>query len=87
MRDDSGVFYYPNAANKKERMYVRRNEDGDVEFRLWNRDYPEIWERHGWLDMDMIKRAAKMYQGKSGDDPLKLYDIHVARAVLKDAGK
>jgi hypothetical protein len=50
-------------------------------------DYPEIWERHGWLDMDMIKRAAEMYQGKSGDDPLKLYDINVAMAVLKDAGK
>ncbi|MFP4168230.1 MAG: hypothetical protein ACLFSY_05195 [Desulfonatronovibrionaceae bacterium] len=87
MRDDKGVFYYPNAANKKERMYVRRNEDGDIEFRLWNADYPEIWERHGWLDLDLIKRAAEMYAGKSGDDPKKLYDIHVARAVLNDAEK
>ncbi|MFO7817504.1 MAG: hypothetical protein ACQES5_09020 [Thermodesulfobacteriota bacterium] len=85
MRDDKGFYYYPNANSKKERMYVRKNEDGGVEFRLWNADYPEIWEKHGWLDMDMIRRAADMYKDKNKDNPLDLYDINVARAVLKEA--
>ncbi|MDQ7031846.1 MAG: hypothetical protein Q9M37_03900 [Desulfonauticus sp.] len=78
----TGPFYYPNPLDKRERMYVRENEDGQIEFRLWHRDHPEIWEQHGWLDLEIIKKAAKLYAGK--DNPLKLYDIVVARAVLKD---
>jgi hypothetical protein len=82
MRDHKGLYYYPNPANKKERMYVREN-DGVIEFRLWNQDHPEIWEKHGWLDMDIIRRAARMYKGK-GDNPLKLYDLDIARALLRE---
>ena len=63
-------------------MYVREN-DGMIEFRLWNQDHPEIWERHGWLDMDIIRRAARMYKGK-GDNPLKLYDLDIARVLLRE---
>ncbi|MFW5731180.1 MAG: hypothetical protein ACOCPN_04295 [Desulfonatronovibrionaceae bacterium] len=76
-----GKFYYPDPRNKKERMYVRDNQ-GTVEFRLWNQDHPQVWEKHGWLDMDIIKRAAGMYE-KKGMDPLKLYDLQVAKALLK----
>ncbi|WP_456324059.1 hypothetical protein [Desulfonauticus submarinus] len=77
-----GPFYYPNPLDKRERMYVRENEDGQIEFRLWHRDYPHVWEEHGWLDLEIIKNAVKLYKGK--DNPLKLYDIVVAKAVLKD---
>lgn len=76
-----GDFYYPNPKNKKERMYVRDNE-GSIEFRLWHQDHPQIWDKHGWLDMDIINRAAGMYQ-KKDENPVKLYDIHIAKALLK----
>lgn len=77
-----GPYYYPNPKNKKERMYVRDN-GGSIEFRLWHQDHPNIWEKHGWLDMDLIKRAAEMYEN-SRQNPLDLYDINVARALLKN---
>jgi hypothetical protein len=77
-----GSYYYPDPKNKKERMYVRDNQ-GIVEFRLWHQDHPQVWEKHGWLDMDLIKRAAGMYE-KSKPDPLELYDMDVARALLKN---
>ncbi len=79
-----GLYYYPDPRNKKERMYVRDNE-GTVEFRLWNQDHPRIWEKHGWLDMDIIRRAVEMYEG-SKQSPLQLYDLQVARALLKSKG-
>ncbi len=85
MSAPSGMYYYPDPRNKKERMYVRDNE-GSIEFRLWNQDRPEIWERHGWLDMDIIRRAAKMY-GDKKQDPLKLYDMDIARSLLKQSRK
>ncbi len=81
MRDPKGTYYYPDPGNKKERMYVRENE-GSIEFRLWNQDYPEVWTRHGWLDLDIVKRAAAMYADKK-KNPLKLYDLDVARSLLK----
>lgn len=78
-----GPFYYPNPANKKERMYVRKNELGAIEFRLWNQDHPHIWEQHGWLDLEIIKKALALYD-KSKYNPLELYDLRVAQAVLKE---
>ncbi len=87
MQNEKECFYYPNPANKKERMYVRENDEGDIEFRLWNADYPEVWERHGWLDLDMIHRAVEIYESKHGDNPLELYDANIARAVIQDTRK
>lgn len=78
-----GPFYYPNPANKKERMYVRKNELGEIEFRLWNQDYPHIWEQHGWLDLEIIKKALALYDKKQYN-PLELYDLRVAKVVLKE---
>jgi hypothetical protein len=77
-----GSYYYPDPKNKKERMYVRDN-GGSIEFRLWHQDHPHIWEKHGWLDMDLIKRAVEMYDN-SRQNPLELYDMNVARALLKN---
>ncbi|MFO7728592.1 MAG: hypothetical protein R6X11_09720 [Desulfonatronovibrio sp.] len=82
MNIPQGAYYYPNPKNKKERMYVRDNE-GTIEFRLWHQEHPQVWEKHGWLDMDIIKRAAGIYDN-SGQNPLELYDISVARALLKN---
>ena len=82
MKIPDGPFYYPNPANKKERMYVREDEDGQIEFRLWHQDHPRIWAEHGWLDLGIIKKALSLYKGK--DNPLKLYDLEVAKAVLRD---
>ncbi len=83
MRDPKGIYYYPDPRNKRERMYVREN-DGSIEFRLWNQDHPEVWEKHGWLDMDIIRRAAALYDKKK-QDPLKLYDLEIARSLLKQS--
>lgn len=62
-------------------MYVRDNE-GTIEFRLWHQEHPQVWEKHGWLDMDIINRAAGIYENTQ-QNPLQLYDINVARALLK----
>lgn len=87
MQDKDGVFYYPYPQNKRIRMYVRE-VDGSVEFRLSNVDYPEIWERHGWLDMDIIKRGAKMFAERGAkEDPAAIYDLQTARYLLKEAQK
>lgn len=88
MQDKDGVFYYPNPQNKRIRMYVRE-QDGSVEFRLSNADHLEVWERHGWLDMDIIKRGAKMFQDERNAkaDPTKFYDVEMARYLLKEAKK
>lgn len=82
MQIPQGTYYYPNPKNKKERMYVRYNQ-GVIEFRLWNQDHPHIWDKHGWIDMDIIRRAVKLYENTS-QNPLELYDLEVARALLKN---
>lgn len=87
MQDKEGIFYYPYPENKRIRMYVRE-QDGAVEFRLSNLDHPEIWERHGWLDMDIIKRGARMFEERGAKaDPTKIYDLDTARYLLKETGK
>ena len=48
MQDEKGLYYYPNPQNKRVRMYVRE-EGGEVFFRLWNQDDPELFEDHGWV--------------------------------------
>ena len=62
MKDERGLYYHPQAGNNQARVYVRRGPDGEVEFRLWQADHPEIWERHPWLSLDVVRNAARLYR-------------------------
>ncbi len=83
MKDDRGKYYYPFPQNKKVRMYVRE-EAGNVCFRLWNADDPQLWEDHGWIPYEAIKQAQAMYEQKNDFNPNQAYDLEIARALLKE---
>lgn len=82
MKDPRGLYYHPTPLNKKERMYVRERA-GQVEFRLWNQENPQVWDRHEWLPLAVIQQAVAQYAGK-GDSPLTLYDLDVAMALIRE---
>lgn len=83
MQDERGLYYYPDPSSKKARVYVRE-QSGSIEFRLWQQDLPEIWEKHEWIPLEIIQNAARMYKEMGRDaDPMLLYDGAVARALLK----
>ena len=82
MKDERGLYYYPSLQNRDTRMYVRES-DGVIEFRLWSAENPEIWERHEWIPLDVVRKAAKMYKNPERN-PLGLYDMDVARRLLRD---
>ena len=87
MKDDNGLYYYPDPSDTKIRVYVREGAGG-VEFRLWHTERPDVWETHEWLAFSVLEAAAEMYKERgSGADPLILYDIHVARALIKDESR
>jgi hypothetical protein len=45
---------------------------------------PEVWEKHEWLDRQVIEAAAAMYrQQTTVANPMLLYDGAVAEALLK----
>lgn len=81
MKDDTGLYYYPVPANKKVKMYIRE-EDGVIQFRLHNQDEPSVWERHGWITLEAVRQAAAEYNGPV--KPLDIYDINVARRLLRE---
>lgn len=84
MKDkDGGLYYYPFPENKQIRMYVTES-GGSVLFRMWRQDDASLWEEHGWVPHDAVVQAADMYNGKNFD-PKKVYDIQIARALLRDA--
>ncbi|MBF0480072.1 MAG: hypothetical protein HQK81_00410 [Desulfovibrionaceae bacterium] len=84
MHDDRGLFYYPAPSEKKIRMYVRENA-GEIEFRLFNQEHPEIWERHGWTPASAVKQAAALYRRDNPDkNPLTLYDENAAAFLLRE---
>ena len=86
MKDQNGLYYYPAPQNTRIRMYVRE-QFGVVEFRMSNVDYPEIWEKHGWMPFEEIEMAAQMYKDRGRDaNPMLLYDINVATKLLQDEG-
>jgi hypothetical protein len=60
MKDDRGLFYYPFPLNKKVRMYVRAGVD-EIWFRMWNTDDQELWDEHGWIPYEAIKKAEGLY--------------------------
>jgi len=82
MKDERGIFYYPNLQNKKVRMYVRRAK-GEISFRLLNSDDPGLWEEHGWLPYEAIKQAAALNKNKNFDSK-QVYDINMAKVLLDD---
>ena len=82
MKDDKGLYYYPFPLNKKVRMYVREGVD-EIWFRMWNSDDPKLWDEHGWIPYDAIKKAEGMYQVKDFD-PKQAYDIQIAQALVKE---
>jgi hypothetical protein len=87
MRDERGLYYHPQPGNPKVRVYVRPGDGDVVEFRLWQAEYPEVWEKHDWIPLDVIRQAARLYRepgsGRAAGDPLTLYDETVARALLQ----
>jgi len=86
MKDDRGFYYFHSLQTRDTRMYVREN-DGLIEFRLWSRENPEVWERHGWLPFEAVAQAADLYKERgTGRNPLALYDLAVAKRLLKDDG-
>ena len=84
MKDDKGRYYHPDPSDAGTRVYVRQGAGG-VEFRLWRSDRPDVWEKHDWLAHDVVAAAAAMYRERGGGaDPLRFYDLNVARALVKD---
>lgn len=86
MEDSLGLYYLPHPGIPSERMYVRRGPDRNVEFRMWNADRPEVWERHEWLSMSVLTMAAALFReqhANSDEDPLALYDNVVAESLLR----
>lgn len=86
MRDERGKYYHAQAGNPKARVYVRRGENGEIEFRLWEADHPEVWKTHPWLPLDVIRQAAQLYREERNQDanPLLLYDESIARSLLEE---
>ncbi len=82
MRDHYGLYYYPSADNRRVRVYVRE-EGGEIWFRLWSADDPKLWEDHGWVPNSAIRQAAAIYTGESFD-PLRAYDLEIARALISE---
>jgi len=86
MKDERGLYYYPAPQNTRIKMYVRE-QFGTVEFRMHNHDYPEVWERHGWMPFEEIEAAAQMYKERGRDaNPMLLYDLNVATRLIADEG-
>lgn len=86
MRDERGFYYHAEVGNPRARVYVRRSETGEIEFRMWEATHPEVWEKHQWLPMSVIREAAKLYQTERDPkaDPCKLYDESIAKALLQE---
>lgn len=84
MKDQHGLYYYPNPSDTNTRVYVREGSSGP-EFRLWRQDMPEVWNKHDWLPIGVIEAAAAMYKEAAGSsDPMQLYDRAVAEALIKE---
>lgn len=89
MKDERGLYYFPNAADHRAACTCGAVRTAAWQFRLWQSDHPEVWDRHQWLDLQVIEDAARLYrEERNADaDPLKLYDAAVARALLEEAGR
>lgn len=87
MQDDRGLYYYPNPADTRSRVYVREGGNG-IEFRLWHAEYPVVWEKHGWIAQAALEKASAMYRDMGNEvNPMSLYDMAVARALLLEESR
>ena len=86
MEDERGSYYLARPGDSDARVYVRRGPGGEIEFRLWNRMRPEVWETHEWLPMSVIREAEAMYRRERNPDakPGSLYDESIARSILRE---
>jgi hypothetical protein len=50
---------------------------------MWNSDDAKLWDEHGWVPYEAIKKAQGMYQIKDFD-PKQAYDIQIAQALIKE---
>ena len=82
MKDKRGLYFYPFPGNRQTRTYVRES-GGDILFRLWSADDPDLWKEHGWVPYEAIKQAAGMFK-RGGFDPDQAYDIQVAKALIEE---
>ncbi|MDP3426288.1 MAG: hypothetical protein Q8S17_02765 [Humidesulfovibrio sp.] len=84
MKDQLGLYYYPNPQHPEARMYVRRF-GGRVEFRMWHQGDQSVWDKHNWLPYEVIEQAAAMFKASGkASDPTSLYDVSVAERLLAD---
>ncbi|MBN2139804.1 MAG: hypothetical protein JW718_02245 [Desulfovibrionaceae bacterium] len=84
MKDELGLYYHPSLQSPGTRMYVRESR-GRIEFRLWSREDPDIWERHEWIPLEVVEKASAMYQERGTNrNPMALYDLDVARRLVRD---
>ncbi len=86
MEDSLGLYYLPRPDLPAVRMYVRAAEDGSPEFRMWDAEHPEVWERHQWISMEVVAMATGLFKGDhdEGWHPERLYDAAVAKALLSE---
>lgn len=84
MEDSLGLYYYPNPADTRSRVYVRPGAEG-MEFRLWHAEHPMVWEKHGWVPQAALEQAAALYQAQGQGNPMALYDTVVANALIQEA--
>lgn len=87
MRDERGLYYNPSLQNRRTRMYVRHSNNR-VEYRMWNADDPEIWEKHDWIPREVVEKASELFKNRDPKrNPLGLYDEDIARTLLLEAGE
>ena len=85
MKDERGLYYLPYPQNPRIHMYVRKTGP-DICFRIWSADDPSLWEAHGWVPFAAIQAANAVYERKPGGfDPASVYDMAVARALIREA--
>jgi hypothetical protein len=83
VKDEKGLYYYPSMQTHDVRMYVRATEAGDIEFRMWHKSMPEVWEKHEWIPIDVVKAAADMYDHPDRN-PVALYDLDIAKRLIAE---
>lgn len=86
MEDEKGLYYFPNPQLQQVRVYVRRGEDGGIEFRMWDAEHAEVWEKHNWISMEVIQAAVELFAQSHDNNwhPEAIYDANVAEALLKE---
>ena len=73
MQDSLGVYYLPRP--------------GIPAVRVWDQDHPEVWEKHQWLPLSVIRKAAAIFReahAGSDEDPMVIYDNVVAESLLRE---